>query len=988
MNVCLTLSHFGAIALCVRFHSEGFANAIASFTSFLFASTLSVQAQILPDSTLPTPSVVTPNGSTLTITGGKQVGTNLFHSFGQFSVLTGQTAYFNNDLSVQNILTRVTGGNISTIDGLIQAKGTANLFFINPNGIIFGPNAQLNIGGSFIASTANSIKFADGSEFSATNPQAPPLLTINVPIGLQFGSNPKSIINQSTALAPPNLPSLSPTLPIPNNVGLAVQPGQTLALIGGDVLLNGGNLTANTGQVLLGSVKSAGMARFTPSRFGLSLNYDNIQNFGKIALSGGSLINTSGLGGGKVEIRGGNVTLNGGRIYALTLGDIDGRGIDINAQTFRAEGGSQISTLTLGNGAGGAANIRATDSVEMNGIGLNPYRLFVGKYLVSGSANPFDPQVLLITGTTGMGNAGNITIDTGKLLIDNGAVLASTTFSTGNAGNMTIRAKVFDLVGSVINSGTFAGSTGRGGNIAFEGERLTVRDGAFLISISRDRGTSGNINIKASESVEVLRTPDGSPVATLIGSTAGGINGQAGDINIDTKRLRIAEGAGISLSSGSVIGNQPLNTTGGPGGNLKIRATESVTVEGISGVLANGSRGPSFISADANAANRGGSMNISTPVLTLRDGGVMTTASLGRGDAGSITINAGRVEVIGNGGQGEFNSQIQTSVGIASRVINPNATANGGSLNLNVGQLILRNGGTLNLQALGTGRAGNINVVADAIALDNKASIDGKSASGLGGNINLQASEIRLRRGSRISTDAGNANGGNITINTDTLVAVPKENSDITANAQQGFGGRVSITAQGIFGTQFRDRLTPESDITATSDLGPQFNGTVQIDIRGIDPNRGLVQLPETVADSSDQIAQTCSSQARNNSFVVTGRGGLPPTPSEALNSTPGWIDWRVSGIREDEGKRETSRRAEIIGDQSPIPNPQSKIQNSLVEATGWVRNADGIVRLVAEPAVRVSSNHDYSYNCRDKGIIGLFEVNLLNPLIQPIGTR
>jgi len=910
-------------------------------------------------------------GNTLTITGGTvdDARINLFHSFDQFSVLRGQTADFDTTLTpnVQNIFSRVTGGTISNIDGTLTANGTANLFFINPSGIVFGPNAQLNIGGSFIASTADSIKFADGSEFSATNPQNQPLLTISVPIGLQFGSNPRSIINQSTALGQPNLPTLPPTLPIPNNVGLAVQPGQTLGLIGGDVLLNGGNLTANTGQILLGSVARAGFVGFTPTQFGLSVNYDNIQNFGNIALSGGSLINTSGLGGGKVDIRGGNVSLNGGRIYALTLGDIDGRGIDINAQTFRAEGGSRISTLTLGNGAGGAVNIRATDSVEMIGSGFDRYRLFVGKYLLSGLIDPFDPQVLLITGTTGMGNAGNITIDTGKLLIDNGTASGSPTFGAGNAGSITIRARDFDMVGSVINSGTLVGSTGRGGNIAFEGERLTVRDGATLISITRDRGASGNINIKASESVEVLRTPDGSPVATLIGSTAGGVNGQAGDINIETKRLRLSEGSGISLSSGSVIGKQPLNTTGGPGGNLTIRATESVTVEGISGVLANGSRGPSFISADANAANRGGNMNISTPVLTLRDGGVITTASLGRGDAGSITIDAGRVEVIGNGGQGEFNSQIQTSVGIASRVINPNATANGGSLNLNVGQLILSNGGTLNLQALGTGQAGNINVVADAIALDNKASIDGRTASGLGANINLQASEIRLRRGSRISTDAGNANGGNITINTDTLVAVPKENSDITANAQQGSGGRIRITAQGIFGTEFRDRLTPESDITATSDLGPQFNGTVQIDIRGIDPNRGLAELPETLTDSSNQIAQTCSSQARNNSFVVTGRGGLPPTPQEALNSTPGWIDWRVSARRGGTPVPApgVGGTEEFTSAQSPIQNPKSKIQNSLIEATGWVINPDGTVRLVANPSAEVSSKSYYPQQCQ-----------------------
>ncbi|HEY9606623.1 MAG TPA: S-layer family protein, partial [Allocoleopsis sp.] len=343
---------------------------------------------------------------------------------------------------------------------------------------------------------------------------------------------------------------------------------------------------------------------------------------------------------------------------------------------------------------------------------------------------------------------------------------------------------------------------------------------------------------------------------------------------------------------------------------------------------------------------------------------------LGKGDAGSITINGGRVEIIGDEGRSQFNSQIQISVGIASGVTNPEATANGGSLNLNVGQLILSNGGTLNLQALGTGQAGNINVVADAIALDNQSSINASTASGKEGNINLQARDILLRHGSSISTNAANTTGGNITINTDTLVAVPKENSDITANAQKGFGGRIRITAQGIFGTQYRDRLTPLSDITATSDLGPEFNGTVQIDIRGIDPNRGLAELPATLADSSNQIAQTCSSHARNNSFVVTGRGGLPPTPSEALNPTPGWIDWRVYGSRGSTpvpalGDEQTREKEEITSHQSPIPNPKFKLQNPLVEATGWVRDADGTVRLVANPSAEVSFNSNYPQNCQ-----------------------
>ncbi|MEG5104663.1 two-partner secretion domain-containing protein, partial [Microcoleus sp. AT13-A5] len=861
---------------------------------------------------------------------------------------------------IANIFTRVTGGNPSNILGTLGVLGNSNLFLINPKGIVFGPNARLDLRGSFLASSADSVVFDNGYQFSSRNPQSQPLLNINIPIGLNFRENPGKIINSSAApaLTLPQLPAGIPQ--IFNNMGLGVEPGKTLALVGGDIELNQGTLTASTGQILLGSVASPGMIGLGATPLGLSLNYDKISNFGNIEITNGSLINTSGLGGGKVDIRGRNVNLNNGKIYALTLGNIDGRGIDINAQQFRAQGGAQISTLTAGSGAGGAVNIRATDSVELSGIGFKSFQNFVKNYTISGGINPFDPQILLETSTAGMGDAGNILIDTGQLLINNGTVSGSATLGAGNAGNMTLRARVFDLVGSGINSGTLAGSTGRGGNITFEGERFIVRDGSAIISTTRSEAPSGNINIKANESVEVLRTPTGSPVATLIGATAISINGKAGDIYIDTKRLRISEGGGISLSSGSVVGNQPLNTTGGPGGNLTIKATESVTLEGISGVLANGSRNPSFISADTNSAARGGSMNIFTPLVILRDGGLISTASLGKGDAGSITIDAGRVKIIGNGGQGEFNSQIQTSVGIASRVRNPNATANGGSLNLNVGQLILRNGGTLNLQALGSARAGNINVKADSISLDNQSSIDGRTESGAGANINLEARDVQLRRASRITTDASISEGGNINIKSDILVALPNENSDITANARSAQGGRVNINVPNVFGftsvtreqvraslgltdAQFAalqvspTSLVPTSDIAAISQSsGPALQGSVTFSSSGVNPAQGLVELPQNVVDPAALIAANPCTQGAESAFTVTGKGGVPSSPNDVLSSNSSqfsWVEPAVGGSQHIEGQRASIE--EIL-------------PKEIIPAQGWVIDEQGQVRLVA----------------------------------------
>ncbi|MEG3851070.1 filamentous hemagglutinin N-terminal domain-containing protein [Microcoleus sp. herbarium19] len=933
--------------------------------AFLLLFPTATLAQIVPDRTLGTENSRTVSDTINNlpsdrIEGGATRGPYLFHSFREFNVGEGRGAYFANPNGIANIFTRITGGNPSNILGTLGVQGNANLFLINPKGIVFGPNARLDLRGSFIGSSADSIIFNNSFEFSSTNPQTVPLLAINIPVGLRFRDNPGTIVNTSQATGPtPTLPPLPLEIPVSNKLGLAVDPGQTLALIGGDIQLQGGNLTAYTGQILLGSVKSPGLVQFEPTALGLNLNYGNIQNFGNIEMNG-ALINTSGLGGGKIDITGSNVTVSSSGIYGLTLGNIDGRSIDINAQNLRVDKGSQIITATLGDGKGNDLNIRATDSVEMIGVGIEGYQQFYSEYLASGSFNPFDPQIVLNAATSGSGATGDIKIEAGRLLLRDGVVGGTATLGAGNAGNLNIRANTFEMMGSAMNNGTTKGSSGSGGNITVDAQRLIMRDGSNLVTITRSDGASGNIAIKTQESVELSGSLVGSTARTLLGTSSFDGNGKAGDITIDTKRVIVFDGAAITLSTGTIVGANVFSTTGGPAGTLTIRASESIEVSGVSGVSAgNSGFTPSVFGTQTTSSGIGGDIRISTPRLTVRNGGIITAASLGAADAGDITINADRAEVQGIASNGGFRSRIEASAGSVSTFVNPNATGNAGSLNLNVNQLIVRDGATVNVQALGTGRAGNINVVANSIALDNQASIDGTTVSGTGANINLQARSIQLRRNSRITTDAGISDGGNIRINSDILVALPRENSDITANARTATGGQVRVDVPNIFGFAAvnRDRarsslgltdaefatlqvnptsLLPTSDIAAISQqAGPALQGAVTFSSAGVNPAQGLVELPQNVVNPAALIAANPCNQEAGSEFTITGKGGVPANPNDVLSSDSAQFSWVEPAVGGSQNLQD--RKAEIEIQPQPV-----------IAAGGWVMDDRGQVTLVA----------------------------------------
>lgn len=328
--------------------------------------------QITPDTTLPNNSNVNTLNNIINITGGTQAGTNLFHSFKEFSVLKDTTAYFNNAPDIQNIISRVTGGSQSKIDGILRTNATANLFLINPNGIIFGENARLDIGGSFIASTASSIKFVNGFEFSATTPESTPLLTINTPIGLQYKVNPGTIEVKGDGQGPRVTGEL-----IDTTNALRVPANQTLALVAGDISLEGATLKTAGGRIELGSVGDNSLVALTPITKGFALSYDGVQNFGNIQLSKLSAVDASGAGSGDIQIQGRRVTI---------------------------ADGSQIEASTLLGEKGGKLVVNATELLE----------------LVSTSADGYFSSGLLASAYS-TGDAGDLTINSQNLLVRDGA---------------------------------------------------------------------------------------------------------------------------------------------------------------------------------------------------------------------------------------------------------------------------------------------------------------------------------------------------------------------------------------------------------------------------------------------------------------------------------------------------------------------------------------------------------------------------------------
>lgn len=844
-----------------------------------------VEAQIIPDATLPINTTVIRQGTTNIIKGGTQSGSNLFHSFQEFSLPTNTQVDFDNALEVENIFSRITGASISNIDGLIQVKGFANLFLLNPNGIVFGPNAQLNIGGSFLASTADRLNFADGTSFSTLPTETVPLLTVSLPVGLQMGPNPGKIIVQG----PGN--NLTLTEPVRGSLvtenrptGLQVQ-NKTLALIGSEIELIGGNLTAIGGQIELGSVGANSQVMLTVASPFWGFGYSEGGNFGDIKLTAASL-DTSGEGGGPIALQG---------------------------RSLFVQEGSALISLTLGNQPGQDMRLLATEQVEFSGansLGL-----------------PSVAIAEVFPSATGKG--GSLIIEAAQFFTFNGALISSSTRGQSNGGNLTIRATDSIKLSGLDPSGGFGGvfaevrsnATGNAGIVTIETGQLTLLDGAIISATTFGNGDAGILNIWATESVSMSGV-DGDGYGSFI---------QTGSGSLDVETEPSTELNESIVSSGMEVQN-PIDTQG------KVTQNQEI--------LANS-----------------GAITINTSRLTVSDGGVITSSTDARGNAGTLTVRASESVTLRGSDRLGNRSKLETFV-------NSEVTGNAGSLTVETEELLLLNGASISSETIGNGDAGDVTITAEQVSLfdgsqirvsakgafspgiltvraseillDNQASLLGETESGSQGNINLVANSTLLRHNSEITTNAtGSATGGNIFLDTAILGAF--ENSDISANSEQSQGGIVTIQAEGIFGTEFRVESSDlTSDITATG-ADSSLIGTVKINTPEVDPTSGLVELAVNLADQSQQIDSSCRSGQQQSEFIITGRGGLPPNPMEASSDEALLMDLGPQRLEELPRKDSQISSESVASTSSELTSTEQ-----LVEAEGWIMNSQGRLELVA----------------------------------------
>jgi filamentous hemagglutinin family protein len=791
----------------------------------------SVLAQVTPDGT--TSTTVDANGNNFEINDGDRAGDNLFHSFRDFSVPNGGDAFFNNANDIVNIFSRVTGGNISNIDGFIRANGSANLFLINPAEIIFGENASLDIGGSFYGSSADSILFEDG-EFSATDLENPPLLTINAPIGLSLRDEPGDIS-------------------VRNNAAVTIQAGSDLAIIGGNIFLLESVLSLSGGQITIGGLASKGIVQINEDG---SLSFPNDVPLADVLITENSQLGVETSQGGSISINAENLELSQNSfIFADVTGESAGNqlesgNIEILANNIDLRDNSAIQVFTFDEGD--TANVL----IDANSIFLDSSQIISG------------------VGEGGLGNSGDVTINTNSLVLTNGSRIETLSFGQGNSGDIQINADDgiffdgdmnmnFNGFSSGIATSLREGGVGNSGDIQINARSLFLQNGGFIFAGVSGRGNAGDIDVTALDIIIDGINDEGFSAGIFSQIFEGG-EGNGGNININAGSISLTNGGQIDSSTDG-IGNS---------GNISINVNDAIAIDGVNN---DGFSAGIFSRVSPNGFGSAGNIDLTTNSLTVADGGSINAGTFGEGSGGNIAISAENINVSGNS-QDEFFSGIFANSGV-------DASGDAGNISITTENLSIANGATITVDSQGSGNGGDVSISANSLELDNNASISATTTSGFGGDTDIFISDrLTLRNNSKITAGAfGDADGGNVSLSAEFIIAFPSkgDGNDIIAEAELGQGGSIFINTGAFFNIAIRPAVPGNgtNDISAGSqeevlDLSSQFN----VDLRNIPQ---LITSDQTIEDVCSANPDT----GKPNGLTVRGRGGLPATPFEPLDA-------------------------------------------------------------------------------------------------------
>jgi filamentous hemagglutinin family protein len=807
---------------------------------------------------------------------GRKVGGNLFHSFQDFNLGAGESALFTAQpgSGIRNVLARVTGPNASIIDGRIACDiPNANLLLANPNGVIFGLGAQLDVKGSFAVSTANVIHLADGGQFQ-TRSGNDRLLSSAPPSAFGFlaGGATPAPITSTGALNQGKLVANAPNLAVPQ--------GKVLSIIGGQVQITSSTLAAPGGRVNVVSVASPGQVKVDSANPNATIDTASFHTLGDLSFSDGTVVSVTADRAGGVVMRSGTGSFQQSSIQSGTK-DGNGGSIDIGVRDNLTFSGKGFAILTVSTGAGKGSDIFLSS----------------GSTTVTGGA-------IIGTNNQSSGAGGSLHLRTGPLQIDNFGAIVLQCAGTGHGGSITVSASRISLNGGGASDPTPTGivietptnlaassMTGPLGDITINTGVLQISNLARISNTTRAQGHGGNITVNARHILLDAPVPDPSISDVFTGilaqsdfiSDVTDLAGAGGNVLLRTRDLQVTGTAGVASNT----------LTGAAGGTVTVLAENGA-------VLLDGrSVGDTALGLDTatgpGSSGRGGSIVVRAGSLTIRNDGVVRTDKFGSGPAGTVDVAAHTILIDGGNPQNTTTTGIGAAVEsgaagpggnvivragrltvmnggrITSESASTDASANGGSVNVSANSIFLLSGGFITAETLlpkdgGAANGGDITVTAGQTIFMDNGRITTQAAKN-GGNIHITAPlTITLQNASQIRTDATNGNGGSITI--DPLI-LTLNNSTINANGGIN-GGNVRINADAKPGVN-------KASVTATGQRG--VSGIITNNPANTDIARAITRLPESLLSVEARLQPQCAQIGNFSSFLVTGKGGLSLNP-------------------------------------------------------------------------------------------------------------